>query len=47
LKELQDLLKLVKNHKIKTKVWKHFKYTDIERALQQYDSKDGRIIIDF
>jgi len=47
LKELQDLLKLVKNYKIKTKVWKHFKYTDIREALQQYDSKDGRIIIDF
>ncbi len=47
LSELQDLLRIVKNYRIKTKVWKHFKYTEIKEALQQYDSKDGRIIIDF
>ncbi len=47
LQEMRELVSLVNSKKIKTRVWKHFKYTELPEAIKQYEEKDGRIIIDF
>ena len=47
-KELQDLITIASNERLKVKVWKKFKLDEVKEALQALFAKerDGRILLD-
>ncbi|MGA8915608.1 MAG: hypothetical protein WB474_06440, partial [Nitrososphaeraceae archaeon] len=47
-KELQDLITIASNERLKVKVWKKFKLDEVKEALQALFAKerDGRVLLE-
>ncbi|MGC8497347.1 MAG: alcohol dehydrogenase catalytic domain-containing protein [Thermoplasmata archaeon] len=46
-KELEALIEIVQKNKIKSKVWKTYKFEDFKNAIEEYPEKEGRIVLHF
>ncbi|MEM0141648.1 MAG: alcohol dehydrogenase catalytic domain-containing protein [Thermoplasmatales archaeon] len=43
--EFKDLIKLISENRLKSRIWKVFNLNDYEEAIREYGSKEGRIIL--
>lgn len=46
-KELLEMIEFVQNNGIKSKVWKTYNFENFKSAIEDYENKDGRIILRF
>ncbi len=44
-KEMKELIEIVHKNKMKSKIWKIYNLEDYENAIEEYDKKDGRILL--
>ncbi|MCL5874577.1 MAG: alcohol dehydrogenase catalytic domain-containing protein [Candidatus Thermoplasmatota archaeon] len=46
-KEFPELIRLISENKLKSRVWKVFEMSDYENAIKEYENRDGRILLKF
>lgn len=44
-KEILELINIVLKNNMKSKIWKIYKLEEYEKAIEEYDKKDGRILL--